>query len=59
MMLQNMETLRRMGVPGVHLGVSVLNTPAMPFYERLGFRELKRVGTPTDGCVYMGRSLQT
>jgi ribosomal protein S18 acetylase RimI-like enzyme len=52
-----MEKLRQRGSPGAHLGVSVLNTPALGFYQRLGFRELIRVGTPTDGCVYMGKSL--
>lgn len=29
--------LRKLGVPGVHLGVSALNTGAIQFYERVGF----------------------
>lgn len=57
MMEQVMAELRRRGSPGAHLGVSILNKRAVPFYERLGFRELIRVGTPTDGCIYMGRAL--
>lgn len=57
MMEQVMEELRRRGSPGAHLGVSILNKPAPGFYQRLGFRELIRVGTETDGCIYMGRSL--
>lgn len=57
MMEQVMDTLRRRGSPGAHLGVSILNRPAPGFYQRLGFRELIRVGTETDGCIYMGRSL--
>ncbi len=58
-MLQRvMDSLREMGSPGAHLGVSVRNTPAVGFYERLGFRELVRVGTDRDGCIYMGRSLR-
>lgn len=57
MMEQLMNRLRERGVPGAHLGVSVLNTPALGFYARLGFHELVRVGTPTDGCIYMGKRL--
>lgn len=54
MMEQVMAELRRRGSPGAHLGVSILNKPAPGFYQRLGFRELVRVGTETDGCIYMG-----
>lgn len=57
MMEEVMQRLRRRGSPGAHLGVSILNLPAPGFYERLGFRELIRVGTSTDGCIYMGREL--
>ena len=57
MMEQVMDKLRERGSPGAHLGVSVLNTPAPGFYAKLGFRELIRVGTPTDGCIYMGKKL--
>jgi ribosomal protein S18 acetylase RimI-like enzyme len=45
------------GSPGVHLGVSVLNTGAQAFYRRLGFSELTRMGTAADGCIYMGMTL--
>jgi len=57
MMEQVMDKLRQRASPGAHLGVSVLNTPALGFYQKLGFRELIRVGTATDGCVYMGKAL--
>jgi ribosomal protein S18 acetylase RimI-like enzyme len=57
MMDEVMDRLRRRGSPGVHLGVSVRNVPAMGFYGRLGFRELIRVGTDRDGVVYMGKEL--
>jgi ribosomal protein S18 acetylase RimI-like enzyme len=50
-----MENLKQLGSPGVHLGVSVRNTPALAFYQKLGFHELVRVGTLNDGCVYMGK----
>jgi ribosomal protein S18 acetylase RimI-like enzyme len=53
-----METLthqlRQRGSRGAHLGVNVLNTRAQGFYRHLGFHELTRVGTPADGCIYMG-----
>ena len=57
MVEQIMDTLRRRGSAGVHLGVSTLNTRAFGFYTRLGFRELTRVGAGTDGCIYMGKQL--
>jgi ribosomal protein S18 acetylase RimI-like enzyme len=57
MMEDVMTRLRARGSPGVHLGVSVLNTPALGFYARLGFRELTRAGTPDDGVLYLGRRL--
>jgi len=41
----------------VHLGVSVRNEAAQGFYRRLGFREMIRVGTGSDGVVYMGKTL--
>ena len=49
-----MDELRRRKSPGAHLGVSMLNTPAFGFYQRLGFRELTRVGAGSNGCIYMG-----
>jgi ribosomal protein S18 acetylase RimI-like enzyme len=58
MIEQLMGNLRRRGSPGAHLGVSVVNTPAIGFYERLGFRELIRVGSGNDGCLYMGKRLE-
>ena len=53
-----MDKLRQRGSPGVHLGVSMLNTPAYAFYLRLGFKDLLRVGEGKDGCIYMGKSLR-
>lgn len=57
MLGQVMDNLRRRGSPGAHLGVSLVNTPAIGFYQRLGFQELIRVGAGTDGCLYMGIAL--
>ena len=57
MLEQLMETLRRRGAPGAHLGVSALNVTALGFYGRLGFRELTRVGSGDAGCIYMGKPL--
>ncbi len=59
MMEQLMDKLRRLGSPGAHLGVSVLNIRAPGFYERLGFREVTRTGTATDGVIYMVKSLKS
>jgi ribosomal protein S18 acetylase RimI-like enzyme len=58
MLEQVMTRLRERGSPGAHLGLSALNKPAFGFYERLGFRELIRVGAGSDGCIYMGQSWQ-
>jgi ribosomal protein S18 acetylase RimI-like enzyme len=58
MLERNLATLRRRGSPGAHLGLSTLNTRAFGFYQRLGFRELIRVGGASDGCIYMGISLR-
>lgn len=58
MMEQGMDELRQRGSPGAHLGVSVLNTPALGFYQRLGFHELTRTGTTTNGTIYLGTTLQ-
>ena len=54
---RNFDTLRRHGSPGAHLGVSLLNTRAQGFYERIGFRELTRRGSGDDACIYMGIAL--
>ena len=50
-----MAAMHARGSPGVHLGLSPRNRRAYGFYERLGFRELVRVGPGEDGCIYMGR----
>jgi len=57
MMEHLMDRLRERGSPGVHLGMWARNTRAHAFYQRLGFRELTRVGTPETGSIYMGRRL--
>ena len=58
MLEHNLETLRSRGSAGAHLGVSVLNTGARAFYERLGFRTLARAGSGEDECIYMGIALR-
>jgi len=58
MMEMVMDKLRERGSPGAHLGVSIINTPAHGFYQKLGFRDLLRVGSGKDGCIYMGKSLR-
>jgi GNAT superfamily N-acetyltransferase len=57
MMEMVMEKLRHRGAPGAHLGVSVANTRAFGFYQRLGFKELARVGAGNEGVIYMGKRL--
>ena len=57
MMDEVMNRLRRLGVPGAHLGVSMANVPAQGFYRKLGFQELARVGSGNEGCIYMGKPL--
>jgi len=58
MLQQVMDKLRQRGSPGAHLGVSVLNMAAFGFYDRLGFRELIRTGSGSDGVIYMGKRLR-
>lgn len=58
MMAQIMEQLRQRGSPGVHLGVSVINTRAQGFYRKLGFHELARVGTGQNASLYLGKRLR-
>jgi ribosomal protein S18 acetylase RimI-like enzyme len=53
MLEQLIGLLRQRGSRGVHLGVSPLNTRAIGFYSRLGFRQLLRVGSASDGTLYM------
>jgi ribosomal protein S18 acetylase RimI-like enzyme len=54
-----MRKLRERGSPGAHLGVSMSNQPALGFYERLGFRELVRVGSGHESVIYMGKQFST
>ncbi|WP_199702799.1 GNAT family N-acetyltransferase [Jiangella rhizosphaerae] len=48
-----LTALHEAGAPGVHLGVGAANTRAIAFYERMGFRTLRRspsgrtMGRPT------------
>ena len=58
MMEMQMDQLRQRGSPGAHLGVSMVNTPAIGFYQKLGFKELLRVGEGQSGCIYMGKRLR-
>ncbi len=58
MLEQVMDKLQQRGSPGAHLGVSVPNSTAFGFYQRLGFRELIRVGGENDGVIYMGKSFR-
>lgn len=58
MMEQLMRMLSERGSPGVHLGVSAFNAPAFGFYQRIGFRELIRVGIGADSCIYLGKRLR-
>lgn len=46
-----LDQLRARGVPGVHLGVSGTNEPAIGFYEHLGFAPVAR---EPDGGLIMG-----
>ena len=48
-----LSRLRKMGSPGVHLGMSEVNDDAFAFYTKLGFQELLR----HDGAIYMGQKL--
>lgn len=49
---KELEALRRAGVSGVHLGVSLKNEKVCAFYQRLGFKFLHR-----DQAIYMGQLL--
>jgi ribosomal protein S18 acetylase RimI-like enzyme len=57
MLEEVMRLLRQLGSPGAHLGVSLLNPAAFGFYDRLGFKELARVGEGESGVIYMGKPL--
>ncbi len=56
-----METLlyklTRLGSPGVHLAMSIVNHRAERFYQRLGFHELARVERGSPGTLYLGKRL--
>ena len=58
LMERNLETLRHLGSRGAHLGVSSRNHRALAFYRHLGFQELTRVGSESDGCIYLGIPLR-
>jgi ribosomal protein S18 acetylase RimI-like enzyme len=58
MLEELMGEMGRRGSPGAHLGVSLINTRAIGFYERLGFYELARAGTGIDACIYLGKELR-
>jgi ribosomal protein S18 acetylase RimI-like enzyme len=47
------SVLANRGSPGAHLGVGEVNTRALHFYARLGFRELAHVGD----VIYLGLNL--
>ena len=46
--------LRERRSPGVHLGMTGLNSQAYGFYRALGFAELARRGGGLDETVYLG-----
>jgi ribosomal protein S18 acetylase RimI-like enzyme len=46
------ERLRRLGVPGVHLGVHPANHRAIGFYRHLGFEPLGRDDDDSGGYLY-------
>lgn len=50
---RQLERLRRLAAPGVHLDVAASNANAIGFYGHLGFTELERVGD----SILMGRRL--
>ncbi len=54
-----LHQLRVRNSPGVHLGMSALNTPAYGFYRALGFAELDRDGEGVDEAIYLGMILQS
>ena len=58
MLEQLMDKLRDRGSPGAHLGVSELNVNAFGFYQRLGFRELVRIGSGNERVIYMEKELK-
>lgn len=57
MMEHQLAALVRLGSPGVHLCMSAVNQRAHQFYQKLGFHELARVGTPVPQVIYLGKTL--
>ena len=55
MIEQLLDLLRDRGSPGVHLGMSAVNTAAYGFYVALGFKELTR----EDEGIYMGKKFRS
>ena len=55
LMEQFLSTLRFLGVPGVHLGVSAANHGALAFYAKQGFHQLPVSDVP--GARYLGMRL--
>jgi ribosomal protein S18 acetylase RimI-like enzyme len=37
------DHMKRMGIPGIHLVTSTLNTKAVPFYDTLGYRVVREL----------------
>ncbi len=58
MIEQLLDRLRVRQSPGVHLGLSAVNTRAFGFYRHLGFQELTRTGAGNDQVIYMGFGLR-
>jgi len=57
MLEQVMSRLRQRGSPGVHLGVSAFNTPAIGFYDRLASARLS--AQAPGRCLHLhGQSLR-
>ena len=50
-----LATVRGMGSPGAHLGVSGANARAIRFYQAYGMTELERLPPPFDGIWYVTR----
>ena len=57
MMDHQLDQLRQRGSPGVHLCLSAVNHRAHRFYQKLGFTELARGGSPESPVIYMGLRL--
>ncbi|HOK77142.1 MAG TPA: GNAT family N-acetyltransferase [Verrucomicrobiota bacterium] len=49
--------LVKLGSPGVHLGLSAVNTRAYRFYQKMGFFDLPRSESTPAGVIFMARRL--